>query len=111
MSLPASHDIAIYQGDTIVLKLQYHDAKGNPLDLTGASVRLAGKVNITDKDPTLLLDGQVYNAHLGKFAFSLDVAASTQLPPKLVYDIQLTLANKFVRTILHGNLETVREVY
>ena len=109
--LPASHDLAAYQGDSYVLKLQYQTDQGTPLDLNGAAVRLAAKTAISDPDPVMILAGQLYNAQKGKFAFAITPAASKRLPLGMVYDVQITFRDGFVRTIMRGNLNLIPEVY
>ena len=111
MPLPASQELAAYQGDSYVLKCQYQDAEGTPLDLTGAAVRLAAKAAINDPDPVMILAGQLYNPPKGKFAFAITPTASKRLPLSMVYDVQITFRDGFVRTIMRGNFTLIPEVY
>jgi hypothetical protein len=111
MARPAPYALNLYQGDSVLLKFQYTDAKGEPVDLTGGSVRLASKVNINDASPAVLIHGQIYNAPLGKFAFSLSPADSKIIPLETIYDIEVTQSNGFVRTIMKGVLSMEQEVY
>ncbi len=115
MAMPAIRDLQLYEGDTTLYVFQWTDVDGNPFDLSGSAIRLAAKKKITDPNPLFIVNAQVFNEKKGKFSIAFtsesthDLTGGTPMP--LVYDVQATMANGFVRTLFRGQLLLVPEVY
>ena len=109
MSLPGDYPLDLYHGDSYnwQFKLWTDEAKTQPLDLTGVTV----KAEIRDKPAGMeifaldcAISGNVVEA-------VLSAATSATLPiGDLVWDIQLTYPNGSVNTLLAGKVTVTQDV-
>ena len=122
MTIPAEHPLSLYEGDDTILRFWYHTAPNKfdrtdiqPVDLTGASIRLAAKRSITDDVPLFISDAELYNASEGKYAITFPSSATHGITQgkqlDLVYDMQLTEQGGLIHTILRGTFTIIPEVY
>lgn len=115
MALPAIKDLQLYSGDTSLFIFQWTDVDGNPIAIKNSQVRLAAKRNMTDQIPLFIVNAQIFNEQKGKFAIPFPSEATHNigngLPVNLVYDVQITLPNNYVRTLFRGQLSIIPEVY
>lgn len=110
--MPAAHDLKLYSGDTTVFVLQWLGDDGLPIDISSAAIRLAAKKAISDPAPFILANAQIVNGPLGKFAIVFPSEATHNIGQhELVYDLQATFSNGFVRTLFRGIFNIEREVY
>ena len=114
MAMPSIYDLNLYEGDDTVWVFQHTDDLGVPQSLVGCQIRLATKRQYKDPNALLFVHAQIINEPLGKFAISIPHSTTNgltqgQLLP-LVHDIQLTMANGYVRTLLRGVLNITPEV-
>ena len=114
MAMPSIFDLNLYEGDDTVWVFQHTDDLGVPQSLAGCQIRLATKRQYKDPAALLLVHAQIINEPLGKFAISIPHSVTGGLtqgqPLPLVHDIQLTMANGYVRTLLRGALTITPEV-
>jgi hypothetical protein len=109
-ALPVEVDLALYKGDDFDMTVTVTDPDGAPSDLGGCQL-LAQIRSSPQSDPPV-----------GEFSASLDPAdssiihlalphsASVLLPPKAVYDCQVTDPGGRVSTLVAGTITTVPEV-
>jgi hypothetical protein len=109
-ALPLTVDLAIYEGDDFAMTVTVTETDGSPADLSGftplAQIRSSPQsdpplasfmVSIDTAEPSII--------HLG-----LSHAATSALPPRAVWDCQVTDPFGRVATLVAGALVTVPEV-
>lgn len=100
--------ITMTRGDTLRVKIDILDSLGNPYTPTeGDSIRFAVKNNYSDAEPLILKEIPVDTCML--HLEPIDTKTLNQ-PSKLVYDIQITMADGTVDTFLSGTLKITEEV-
>ena len=114
MALPSTYNLDLYEGDDTVWVFQHLDDLGIPQSLAGCQIRLAAKRTHKDPAALLLIHAQIINEPLGKFAISISHNTTAGITGgqmlHLVHDIQLTMSNGYVRTLLRGVLNINPEV-
>lgn len=88
------YHFTIEQGTDCVLPIEYTDATGTPIDLTGCSAALMIRRAYDDADPIVSLsigNGITINGTAGTFLVTIDSALTAELAPgTAVYDLKLT---------------------
>lgn len=105
--LPTRWDIAIYEGDTFDVIINFKDGAGVGIDLTGMTPlmeikSIAGSVIVT---PTLTLN---YNSVNGALRIYFDTSAIT--PGTYSYDLQLTDSGGKTRTFIGGQVTVTGDI-
>lgn len=107
-------DITAKQGTTWRLTLELSQSNGQPVDLTGYSVRSHIRKNYTDTTPTAVFTCSILNPPTGgKIELLMDATTTASIKcgktPKesastYVYDIEIESAEGFVTRILEGKI-------
>ena len=108
--------LSFVHGDDVTYPVEITDPSGNPVDLTGATV----KSSIRKEYGSAVLGSFTINytdLPNGKFELYLDQTTSSSLPqnPKgrinsFVFDVEMTYADGSKDTIISGYLKVVNEV-
>ena len=86
---PGNYDITIHQGATFSLDLQYKDASGNGVNMSGYSV--AGKlVNRLNTATVATITTSFVDQPNGKFNIKLTAATTAAISEECQYDIMIT---------------------
>jgi hypothetical protein len=107
--MPGTFPLVLYRGDTAHWRftLWTDDAKTQPADLTGATA----KAEIRDKPGGATIVALVCAVELPNIVTAeLTAVASATLPPKGVWDLQMTYVSGDVVTILAGTVEVTADV-
>jgi hypothetical protein len=107
--MPGPYSLVLYRGDTAHWRfiLWLDTAKTQPADLTGATA----KAQIRDKPAGAVIVELVCTVELPNVVvMDLDAAASSTLPPKGVWDLQMTYASGDIVTILAGSVTVTPDV-
>jgi hypothetical protein len=113
MSKPTLYNIDIYQGDDYSWGFEF-TANDVPIDITGWSIYLTAKRNITDPDSSAVIQ-KIVTSHTdpvnGKSAMNLTHTETDAFPEGiLIYDIQIkTLAGE-IHTIYKGQMKVSADV-
>jgi hypothetical protein len=108
--LPATYDLNLYRGDTgrWQFRLWTDSAKTSPADLTG----VIAEAMIRDKSPggtySLALDCEVTQPNI--IDMVLTSTQSRDLPPKGVWDLELTYPAGDIATPLKGSVIVTQDV-
>lgn len=105
--LPTTVNLNGYQGDDFTIRVPVKDRLGQPLDLTGASVR--SQIRLTPQSPDML-GVLVASITASTITLHLPSTLSTILPARSVYDAELTLASGRVITFAAGFIQLTPEV-
>tara|TARA_R110000803_G_scaffold13482_1_gene37850 strand:- start:1671 stop:2024 length:354 start_codon:yes stop_codon:yes gene_type:complete len=112
MSTPASKDLKFYSGDDQVIQFVAKDSSKQIIDLTGATAKMQLKVKRDDVGYVMEQVGVVVGVE-GKVTITftpaeVDSLGSSQGDTKsYLYDIQLTLIDTTVVTVLAGRVSVV----
>lgn len=86
---PGNYDITIHQGATFSLDLQYKDASGNGVNMSGYLI--AGKlVNRFNTATVSTFTTSFTDQSIGKFNIKLNAATTTAITEECQYDIMIT---------------------
>jgi hypothetical protein len=86
---PGNYDITIHQGATFSLDLQYKDASGNGVNMSGYSV--AGKlVNRLNTATVATFTTSFTDQTTGKFKIKLTATTTAAITEECQYDIMIT---------------------
>lgn len=110
---PASLDITIYQGASFYLPFELLDTDGDPVSLTGASIRGKVRNDVDDASPIISFTGTVISGADGTGELTLTAAqtAAVVLPAseakkrpltKYLYDAEVEFSDGKVQRILEG---------
>lgn len=108
----AKYNLTIYQGATFSTPMRLRDqTSGLPIDLTGAVVRSAARINYSDSTPlftfTCTLSGTPTD---GRFTVSLTATQTAALDfEKAFYDLEVEFPGGTVVRYLNGNVIFKRE--
>ena len=112
--MPAKYDFAIYEGDNCLKYFTYTDDMDNPVDLTGATIKLTAKEDITQSTSFVESNGVIDDAATGEFHIPFIPSQTKGLishkEKTLSYDIQVTQSDGKIHTLLFGNLKIYPEV-
>lgn len=112
---PAKYDLAIYQGKTFTKTLLWQDSEGNPIDFTGAEVRMQIRpfvssdtimVSLTEANGRVTTDPE--NGEIVLTISATDTAALVRTVGS--YDLEVEYADGTVDGLLYGNITISREV-
>lgn len=111
MTLPATKNITIYQGDTFVFPFRVKTRSGIntvPVDLTGASAQ----AQIRAKDGTILAEfaAEITDPLEGQVRLTLSNTQTAALTQKGIWDCQIIRADGTVKTYLAGQVSLAKEV-
>jgi hypothetical protein len=102
------------KGDTFIRDFAFTDADGNPIDLTGYSVRLQLRESVRSSSATLdaATPNEITITGAGNNVLSVLIDAETMEIParKYVWDLQLTTPGGVVTTYLFGNFTITSDV-
>lgn len=102
MITPGSHDITIYQGATFELQLQYKDASGVPVNMSGYTVasKLYDRLGTTK-----LADFAVsyVNQASGIFKIRLEASGTENITQQGQYDVLVTEPDNSAYYLVEGN--------
>jgi hypothetical protein len=116
MMTPGNLDFTIYQGATFRPKIRLRDSQQNPIDLTGATVRMHIKLSYTSSAVLLALieeNGRALVTDPVNGEISLHVSAedTTELAFRSgVYDLEVEYVDGTVDRILQGKVKLSPEV-
>lgn len=102
MITPGKHDITIYQGATFELQLQYKDASGVPVNMSGYTVasklydRL-GNTKLADFAVTYI------NQASGIFKIRLEASGTSGITQQGQYDVLVTEPDNSAYYLVEGN--------
>jgi len=106
-------ELSVYRGDDKTWNLNFTDANGDPIDLTGATVFFTIKVNKTDKDSDAIISKD-QSSHVdavnGQTTISLTDSDTDVRVGNYHYDIQLVDSLGIVTTIVVGAFKVKQEV-
>lgn len=107
--------ISMFRGDshavTITVKAENAAGKLVVVDLTGATATLSVKKKLSDSEYLLQVEGVIDNGPLGQASFELAPSDTEEVETgKWTYDVQVTLANDKVYTVLLDRFELKPEV-
>ena len=86
---PGNYDITIHQGATFSLNLQYKDAAGNGVDMSGYTI--AGKLSNRLNTATVATFTTLFvNQTNGEFKIKLNAATTATMTEECLYDILIT---------------------
>ena len=115
MSTPAVKDLTFYSGDDQVIQFVAKDAAKTVVDLTGATAKMQLKISKSEDSYVMEKVGAVVG-NLGQVTITYTPADVIALsggganPKSYVYDIQLTLADTTVVTVLTGKVTVLKDV-
>lgn len=114
--LPGTKDLAIYQGDTFILRLRLKLSTARNvndyIDLTGCSV--VAQIRSTEDSNTIIapfttvVENQTTNK--GEVTISLANTTTTAMTQDGLYDVQVTFPDGTVTTYLRGKVTLTKEV-
>jgi nitrogen fixation protein FixH len=103
---PAATDLYLYAGDTATLSIDVTDDAGAPLDLTTytaeAQIRATADASTAVDFTTAVASSTI--------TLTLDAATAAALPPRGVWDVQITAATGEVTTLAGGKVTVTPEV-
>ena len=104
--------VRLFRGDTLLLAWGYYDADGQPIDLTGASVRMMAR----DDEGNMVLsastaDGRISADENGRIDLEIPYTETEALAPgSYRFDVEVTLPSGFRRTIDQDALVVLEDV-
>ena len=110
-------EFKMFKGDHKTFELQVKDQDGNPIDLSGATIRMTVKKHATDE--TAVISKTSNNASEISITDPANGIAEIYLVPsdtrnldagKYIFDIEITTAAGKVYTVLLANLTLVEDV-
>jgi hypothetical protein len=118
---PAEDDITIYQGASFSYPFALEDNDGDPVSLSGATIRGKVKNDVDDTAAIVTFTGTVTSGADGEGEFSLTAAqtaaivlpasaAKTRPQTKYLYDVEVLFSDGYVLRILQGYCFVVPEV-
>lgn len=116
MSRAAYYNLTIEQGSTFDDEYQYVDDDGNPVDITGYTVRMQGRLSVESSATVLDWDtagGEITlsDPSNGKFKFAADPTTTGALDfTRGVYDLEIESPGGVVRRLLEGELILAKQV-
>lgn len=105
-------DITMPRGDTRAWTVTC-SRSGAPINITGASIVMTGRLRLNDVDKVFSRSGTVTDALNGVATVTMLPVDTTSLPPEdttLVYDVELTEAGGAVSTVVSGSLVVTCDV-
>ena len=109
------YDFTIEQGATTTKPFVWKSSDGQPVDLTGYSVRMQVRRNVSS--PDVLLEASTENgrfqldAESGKFTLVLSATITSAITWQTgVYDIELTDSDSVVTRLIQGQIDVSKEV-
>jgi hypothetical protein len=109
VATPARSDLALYQGDTWMLRVDFEDADASPLDVSACSFRV--QIRQTTASAVLAAPAvDVSDAATGTVRFSLTDVETAALSDRAVWDLEQTDGDGIVTTLVYGQVRTGREV-
>lgn len=111
MGTPAKYPIKILIGDTETINLNFENAAGSPINITGRTytgqIRSSRESSVVIATFTCSIVGAASN---GQVACTIPAATTANLEPQVgVYDIQET-NGAVVTTLLQGEVKIIRDV-
>ena len=110
----ARHDIRIEQGATFLLSIVWRDSAGIPLNLSGYTARMQGRVTVESGSTVFSLTtggGGVILGAQGQVTVSMDPTATGALAIlKGVYDLELEDGAGVVTRLLEGVFRVSQQV-
>jgi len=102
MVTPGSHDITIYQGATFELQLQYKDASGVPVNMSGYTVasKLYDRLGTTKLADFVV---SYVNQASGIFKIRLEASGTESITEQGQYDVLVTEPNNNAYYLMEGN--------
>lgn len=113
MSKPANILLTLYQGQDFVDTLAFLQSDGTPVDLTGFSAHMQGRMDITDLVPVIdwsTADGEmVIDGAAGTLTFAIPASLNALIPTgnefmSLVYDLILSTSAPIADRVVQGIL-------
>lgn len=98
-------DVCVKRGDTRTLRLTILDSAGDPVDLTGATVKLAVNPSEEPSDTSeqlFVMTGVLTDAVNGIVDFTPSIAQATQVPEVYYYDVQVDFPGGTRATVIEG---------
>ena len=112
--MPARYDFSIYEGDNCSKYFTYTDEQNQPVNLTGATIKLTAKESASSSTAFITSDGVIDDAPNGDFNIPFIPSQTKGLinheEKTLVYDLQITQSDGKIHTILYGNLKVHPEI-
>jgi hypothetical protein len=119
--IPGSLDLTIYRGDDFLLDFTIHETNldgsvGDPLDLTGWTVKAEVRVTVDTVGTALLTFTAVVDSDQSGNPGLVHITASNSLTAALgsgnigVYDVQLTDPGSLKHTFLKGSVSVTPDV-
>ena len=106
-------ELSAYRGDDKTWNLNFTDANGDPIDITGSTVFFTVKVNKTDKDSDAIISKD-QSSHVdavnGQTTISLTNSDTDIKVGNYYYDIQLVDSLGIVTTIVVGAFKVKQDV-
>jgi hypothetical protein len=110
VALPVPVDLAIYKGDDFDMTVSVTETDGTPADLSGF-VPLAQIRSSPQSDPALAsFIASIDTVDPSIIHLALSHVATAELPPRTVWDCQVTAPSGRISTLVAGALVTVPEV-
>lgn len=110
---PGVVNLGMTRGDTWTLTVTYQDSTGAAVDLSGASARFQIRIS-QDSSTTLLAlasPGDITLNASGEIAVTASAAATAALDfSRAWYDLELTLVDGTVKTLIIGNIDLTKDV-
>lgn len=107
---PPIHNLIVYQGDTFQKSLGFEDGDGNKIDISNWTL----KSEIRERDDDSLLETfsiTIDNASDGLATMELTKTETSGLPKgKHKYDLERTLNDGSVTTLMRGRLHVLEDV-
>lgn len=106
---PVKRNFVVPQGATYPIQMRYKDSNGDPIDLTGATVRAQLRERITDTEPALdctIANGKAFlTTGTWYFGFTLDPDDTLALDATTYfYDLVVTKSDGDVTRALQGKI-------
>jgi hypothetical protein len=106
-ALPLTENLALYAGDDFTMLLTVTNPDGSAFDMTGCTP--LSQIRVTPQaDPPLA--SFTCTVSTNTITMILTSAASTTLPAKCVYDVQITDTGGRVQTLLAGSIAVTAQV-
>ena len=103
-----SADFTMYSGDTKLLEITVLDQDGDPVDLTGATVKWQMAKKVTSDTPVLSKEiGSgvvIMNPTAGRFDISLQPADTAAIKGAYYHEAEITESGGDVATVLAGTI-------